>query len=161
MLPTGGEGLAAPSRGAIPRPARGEFGVVEYLQRLLQGAPPRPQKAPRRQAVEKDADLGADLVEERFNVELVPLVRQIFEPRSQQPKLRESLGFGTSTHALLDEKQGRQALDEWDDEKGYWRNPDGHWGKLLRVSPSTILAARQGVTWKHLKHSNAGRKKEN
>ncbi len=66
-----------------------------------------------------------------------------------------------SPHALLDEKQVRQVLDDWDDEKGYWRNPAGHWGKLLKVSPSTILAARRGDTWKHLKHSNAGRKKKN
>ena len=65
-----------------------------------------------------------------------------------------------SPHALLDEKQVREVLDDWDDEKGYWRNAAGHWGKLLKVSPSTILAARRGDTWKHLRHSNAGRKKE-
>ncbi len=65
-----------------------------------------------------------------------------------------------SPHALLDEKQAREVLDDWDDEKGYWRNSAGHWGKLLSVSPSTILAVRRGDTWKHLKHSNAGRKKE-
>jgi hypothetical protein len=52
-------------------------------------------------------------------------------------------------------------LDDWDDEKGYWRNAAGYWAMLLNVSPSTILAARRGNTWKHLKHSNAGRKKEN
>ncbi len=62
--------------------------------------------------------------------------------------------------ALLDEKQVREVLDDWDDEKGYWRNAAGHWAKVLKVSPSTILAVRRGVTWKHLKHSNAGRKKE-
>jgi hypothetical protein len=50
-------------------------------------------------------------------------------------------------------------LDDWDDETGYWRNPAGHWAKLLKVSPSTILAARRGDTWKHLKHPNARRKK--
>ena len=66
-----------------------------------------------------------------------------------------------SPHALLDETQVREVLDDWDDEKGYWRNPAGHWGKLLKVSPSTILAARQGVTWKQLKHPNAGRQKKN
>ena len=66
-----------------------------------------------------------------------------------------------SPNALLDGKQVREVLDDWDDEKGYWRNSAGHWGKLLRVSPSTILAARRGDTWKHLKHSNAGRKKDN
>ncbi len=65
-----------------------------------------------------------------------------------------------SPHALLDEPQVREVLDDWDDEKGYWRNAAGHWGKLLKVSPSTILAARRGDTWKHLKHPNAGRKKE-
>ena len=68
---------------------------------------------------------------------------------------------GRSPHALLDEKQVREVLDDWDDEKCYWRNSAGHWAKLLRVSPSTILAARRGDTWKHLKHSNAGRKKAN
>ncbi len=52
-------------------------------------------------------------------------------------------------------------MDDWDGEKGYWRNSAGHWAKLLKVSPSTILAARRGDTWKHLKHSNAGRQKEN
>ncbi len=62
--------------------------------------------------------------------------------------------------ALLDEKQVREVLDDWDDEKGYWRNAAGRWAKLLKVSPSTILAARRGDSWKHLKHSNAGRKKE-
>jgi hypothetical protein len=61
----------------------------------------------------------------------------------------------------LDEKQVREVLGDWDDEKGYWHNSAGHWAKLLKVSPSTILAARRGDTWKHLKHSNAGRKKEN
>jgi hypothetical protein len=61
----------------------------------------------------------------------------------------------------LDEAQVREVLDDWDDEKGYWRNAAGHWGKLLKVSPSTILAARRGDTWKHLNHSNAGRRKDN
>jgi hypothetical protein len=61
----------------------------------------------------------------------------------------------------LDEKQVREVLDDWDDETGYWRNAAGHWATLLKVSPSTILAARRGDTWKHLKHSNAGRQKEN
>ncbi len=42
-----------------------------------------------------------------------------------------------------------------------WRDAAGHWAKLLKVAPSTILAARRGDTWKHLKHSNAGRQKEN
>ena len=51
--------------------------------------------------------------------------------------------------------------EDWDDDKGYWRNAAGHWATLLKVSPSTILAVRRGDTWKHLKHSNAGRKKEN
>ncbi len=64
-----------------------------------------------------------------------------------------------SPHALLNETQVRQVLDDWDDEKGYWGKPAGHWGKVLSVSPSTILAARSGGTWKHLKHANAGRKK--
>ncbi len=62
--------------------------------------------------------------------------------------------------ALLNEKQVREFLDDWDDEKGYWRHAAGHWARLLKVSPSTILAARRGNTWKHLKHPNAGRKKE-
>ncbi len=66
-----------------------------------------------------------------------------------------------SPHSLLDETQVRKVLDDWDDEKCYWRNSAGHWAKLLRVSPSTILAARRGDTWKHRKHPNAGRKKEN
>jgi hypothetical protein len=66
-----------------------------------------------------------------------------------------------SPHALLDETQVREVLDDWDDEKGYWRHSASHWAKLLRVSQSTILAARRGVTWKYLNHSNAGRKKEN
>ena len=66
-----------------------------------------------------------------------------------------------SPHALLDEKQVREVLDDWDDDKGYWGNAAGHWAKRLKVSPSTILAARRGDTWKHLSHSNAGRKKEN
>ena len=65
-----------------------------------------------------------------------------------------------SPHALLTEKQVRGVLGDWDDGKGYWGNAAGHWAKLLRVSPSTILAVRRGDTWKHLKHSNAGRKKE-
>ncbi len=65
-----------------------------------------------------------------------------------------------SPHALLDETQVRKVLDDWDDDKGYWRNAAGHWAKVLKVSPSTILAVRSGYTWKHLKHSNAGRKKE-
>ncbi len=65
-----------------------------------------------------------------------------------------------SPNPLLDEKQVREVLDDWDDEKGYWRNAAGHWAKVLKVSTSTILAARRGDTWKHLKHSNAGRKKE-
>ncbi len=65
-----------------------------------------------------------------------------------------------SPHALLDETQVRKVLDDWDDEKGYWRNSAGYWGKLLSVSPNTILAVRRGDTWKHLRHSNAGRKKE-
>ena len=65
-----------------------------------------------------------------------------------------------SPHALLDEKQVRDVLGDWDDEKGYWRNAAGHWAKLLRVSPSTILAVRRGDTWKHLDHPNAGRKKQ-
>ena len=30
-----------------------------------------------------------------------------------------------SPHALLDEKQVRKVLDDWDDEKGYWRNSTG------------------------------------
>ncbi len=66
-----------------------------------------------------------------------------------------------SPQARLDEKQVREVLGDWDDAKGYWRNSAGHWGKLLKVSPSTILAVRRGDTWKHLKHSNAGRKKDN
>ena len=65
-----------------------------------------------------------------------------------------------SPHALLDEKQVRQVLGDWDDDKGYWCNAAGHWAKLLKVSPSTILAVRRGDTWKHLKHPNAGRKKK-
>ncbi len=65
-----------------------------------------------------------------------------------------------SPHALLTEKQVRGVLGDWDDEKGYWRNTAPHWAKLLKVSRNTILAARRGDTWKHLRHSNAGRKKE-
>jgi hypothetical protein len=65
-----------------------------------------------------------------------------------------------SPNALLDETQVRMVLDDWDDEKRYWRHSAGHWARLLRVSPSTILAARRGDIWKHLEHSNAGRKKE-
>ena len=66
-----------------------------------------------------------------------------------------------SPHALLDETQVRKVLDDWDDQKGYWRNPARHWALRLKVSPSTILAARRGDTWKHLRHPNAGRKKDN
>ena len=66
-----------------------------------------------------------------------------------------------SPHAFLDEKQVRDVLGDWDDDKGYWGNAAGHWAKLLKVSPSTILAVRRGDTWKHLKHANAGRKKDN
>ncbi len=66
-----------------------------------------------------------------------------------------------SPHALLNEKQVRQVLDDWDEEKGYWRNSAGYWATLLKVSPSTILAPRRGDIWKHLEHSNAGRKKDN
>ena len=66
-----------------------------------------------------------------------------------------------SPQALLDEKQVRDVLGDWDDDKGYWGNAAGHWAKLLQVSRSTILAVRRGDTWQHLKHSNAGRKKEN
>ncbi len=65
-----------------------------------------------------------------------------------------------SPNALLDEKKVRMVLDDWDDEKRYWRHSAGHWARLLRVSPSTILAARRGDIWKHLEHSNAGRRKE-
>ena len=65
-----------------------------------------------------------------------------------------------SPHALLDEEQVRNVLGDWDDDKGYWRNAAGHWARLLKVSPSTILAVRRGDTWKHLKHVNAGRKKD-
>jgi hypothetical protein len=49
-----------------------------------------------------------------------------------------------SPHALLDEEQIRKVLDDWDDEKGYWRNAAGYWAMLLKVSPSTILAVRCG-----------------
>ena len=65
-----------------------------------------------------------------------------------------------SPHALLDETQVRVVLDDWDDEKGYWRIAAGQWARVLKVSPSTIRAVRRGDTWKHLKHPNAGRKKE-
>ena len=65
-----------------------------------------------------------------------------------------------SPHALLEEKQVRDVLADWDDDKGYWRNSARHWGRLLGVSPSTILAIRRGDIWKHLSHPNAGRKKE-
>ena len=65
-----------------------------------------------------------------------------------------------SPHALLREEQVREVLDDWDDEKGYWRKAARHWAKLLKVSPSTILAVRRGATWKQLKHANSGRKKE-
>ncbi len=61
---------------------------------------------------------------------------------------------------LQGEKSHHAVLDDWDDERGYWRNAAGYWGKLLKVSPSTILAVRRGETWKHLEHSNAGRKRE-
>jgi hypothetical protein len=66
-----------------------------------------------------------------------------------------------SPHALLGEKQVRDVLGDWDDDKGNWGNAAGHWAKLLDVSPSTILAVRRGDTWKHLAHPNAGRKKDN
>ena len=62
-----------------------------------------------------------------------------------------------SPHALLNEKQVRQVLGDWDEEKGYWRNAARHWARVLKVSPSTILAARRGDTWMHLKHPNVGR----
>ena len=64
-----------------------------------------------------------------------------------------------SPHALLHEEQVRRVLDDWDDDKGYWRHAAGHWAKLLKVSRSAILKVRRGATWKHLKHPNAGRKK--
>ena len=89
-------------------------------------------------------------------------------PRLQVPY--KSAGVGLITPGFrgrsrrtpsLDETQVREVLNDWDEGKGYWRNSAGHWATLLKVSPSTILAARRGDTWKHLKHSNAGRKKEN
>ena len=52
-----------------------------------------------------------------------------------------------SPHALLDEKQVREVLDDWDDEKGYWRSAAGHWGKLLKVL--TEYDSR-GLTRRHL-----------
>ena len=63
-----------------------------------------------------------------------------------------------SPHALLNERQVRRVLDDWDDEKGWWYHSGGHWAKLLKVATSTILKVRRGDTWKHLKHPNAGRK---
>ncbi len=66
-----------------------------------------------------------------------------------------------SPHALLDETQVRKVLDDWDNEKGYWGRAAGYWAKLLDVSPSTILAIRRGDTWKHLKHPNTRRMKDN
>ena len=65
-----------------------------------------------------------------------------------------------SPHARLDERQVEDVLGDWDADKGYWSNSAGHWGRLLRVSPNTILAIRRGDIWKHLNHPNAGRKKE-
>ncbi len=64
-----------------------------------------------------------------------------------------------SPHALLDEEKVRRVLDDWDEDKGYWAHPAGHWAQLLKVSPSTILAVRRGDTWKYLEHPNVGRKK--
>lgn len=64
-----------------------------------------------------------------------------------------------SPHALLTKEDVMSVLQDWDEEKGYWGHAAGHWAKLLDVSPSTILAVRRGDTWKHLKHANAGRKK--
>ena len=65
-----------------------------------------------------------------------------------------------SPHARLDKRQVGDVLGDWDDEKGYWRKSARHWGRLLGVSPRTILAMRRGDIWKHLNHPNAGRKKE-
>ena len=64
-----------------------------------------------------------------------------------------------SAHALLNERQVRRVLDDWDEEEGWWRHAAGHWANLLKVATSTILKVRCGITWKHLKHPNAGRKK--
>ncbi len=60
--------------------------------------------------------------------------------------------------AVLNEKQVRRVLDDWDEEKGYWRTAAERWVKRLKVSQNAILRVRRGDAWKHLKHPNAGRK---
>ena len=43
------------------------------------------------------------------------------------------LGTPRCVHGVR-EKQVREVLDDWDDEKCYWRNSAGHWAKLLPTS---------------------------
>lgn len=61
--------------------------------------------------------------------------------------------------ALLNEGQVLQVLDDWDEEKGYWRTAAERWAKRLKVSQNAILRVRRGDAWKHLGHPNAGRQR--
>ncbi len=63
-----------------------------------------------------------------------------------------------SPHSELNEKQALKVLEDWDEEKDRWRSSGAEWARKLGVSPSTIYMLRRGETWKHLKHSNQGRK---
>ena len=63
-----------------------------------------------------------------------------------------------SPHAELTVKQAQRVLDDWDEKADRWKVSGAAWARKFGVSPSTIYMLRRGETWKHLEHSNQGRK---
>lgn len=63
-----------------------------------------------------------------------------------------------SPHAELTEKQARQILEDWDEERDRWGTAGAEWADRFGVSASTVYMLRRGETWGHLKHPNQGRR---
>ena len=103
--------LVDPADRLVLAPDARQLRSVEDIQQVEQGLPARPEQRGRVAAVEQHLDLGPQLVEQAFQVELIALVGEVGKAGGQAGEFLEAAGLVPLGDAVLDQATGFEHLE--------------------------------------------------